>query len=122
MSAGALRRIPLVLALAGMPCLGPGASGVPTDPRREGMPALPAAPAPGAGPADTYRVDAYLIGAGGGHSSAGAFDVTGTLGQTDAGGLVPASGGRFALAGGFWPAVAAPAPRPDLLLADGFEP
>ncbi len=121
MSAGALRGIVLALVLAGAPCLGPGAAGAPADAGRGHMSTLAAAPAPGDGPGDAYRVDSYVIGAGGGHSSAGILELTGTAGQPDAGSGVPATGGRFAVAGGFWPAVAAPALRPDPVFADGFE-
>ena len=121
MSAGALRRIPMLLVLAVTPGLGPGATAAPADARREDLSTQPMASAPGAGPGDAYRVDSYVIGAGGGHSSAGVFELTGSTGQADAGSGVPATGGRFAVAGGFWAALAAPALRPDLVLADGFE-
>ena len=121
MSAGALRGIALVLVVAGVPCVGSGAAGASPDSRREGATAPAAPSAPGTGAGHACRVDSYVIGSGGGHSGAGVFDATGTAGQSDAGSLGPATGGRFAVAGGFWPAVAAPALRPDLLFADGFE-
>ncbi len=42
------------------------------------------------------------IDSGGGTSVGGAFEVSGTIGQPDAGAM---SGGEFDLAGGFWPGV-----------------
>ena len=80
MSAGALRGIALVLVVAGVPCLGPGAAGASPDSRREGATAPAAPSAPGNGAGHAFRVDSYVIGAGGGHSGAGVFDATGTAG------------------------------------------
>ena len=52
--------------------------------------------------ADDSNLDWYTIDSGGAMSSTGGdFDLSGTIGQPDAGTM---SGGDFALAGGFWPA------------------
>jgi hypothetical protein len=51
-----------------------------------------------ASPAD-YAVDWFTVDGGGGTSQGGAYALTGTLGQPDAGQM---SGGRFSLTGGFW--------------------
>lgn len=82
----------------------------------------PAASASRGSGAIDRRVDAHAIGAAAGRSRGGVYDLTGIAGQADAGALVPATSARFAIAGGFWSVAAVPAPRPDLLLADGFEP
>jgi len=47
-----------------------------------------------------YSIDWHKIGGGGGTSSSGAFQVSGTIGQPDAGGA--SSGGQYSLTGGFW--------------------
>jgi hypothetical protein len=81
-------------------------------------PARPAAaPAKGGG----YSLDQYTIASGGGTSDAGAFSISGTIGQPDADPLQPSSGGAFELSGGFWPGVAAAGAFPDTVFADGFE-
>jgi hypothetical protein len=46
-----------------------------------------------------YTIDWFTIDSGGGTSSGGGFEVSGTIGQPDAGTL---SGGGFVLEGGFW--------------------
>jgi len=50
--------------------------------------------------AQSYSIDWYKIGGGGGTSTNGQFSVTGTIGQPDAGATM--SGGNFSLTGGFW--------------------
>ena len=62
-----------------------------------------------------------VIGSGGGTSSGGAFEISGTIGQTDADPLQPSSGGAYAVTGGFWPGIAAAPPVADSIFADGFE-
>jgi hypothetical protein len=47
-----------------------------------------------------YSIDWYKIGGGGGTSSGGAFQVSGTIGQPDASGAL--SGGQYSVTGGFW--------------------
>jgi hypothetical protein len=69
----------------------------------------------------TYSVDVWTVDGGGGQSSGGDFSVHGTIGQPDAEPLHPATGGDFAVTGGFWAAAIPPAPRPDDLFEDGFE-
>ncbi|MEI6078113.1 MAG: hypothetical protein WCS94_21210 [Verrucomicrobiota bacterium] len=50
--------------------------------------------------AQTYSVDWYKIAGGGGTSTGGTYQVSGTIGQLDAGGAM--SGGNYSVAGGFW--------------------
>lgn len=50
--------------------------------------------------AQNYSVDWYKIAGGGGTSTGGAYSVSGTVGQHDAGG--PLSGGNYSVTGGFW--------------------
>ena len=47
-----------------------------------------------------YEIGWYTIDSGGGTSSGGAYELTGTIGQPDANW---ASGGKYELLGGFWP-------------------
>ena len=48
---------------------------------------------------DQYSIDSFKIAGGGGASTGGAYSVSGTIGQPDAGMM---SGGPFTLTGGFW--------------------
>jgi len=50
--------------------------------------------------AQQYSIDWYKIAGGGGTSTGGAYQVSGTIGQHDAGG--PMTGGNYSLTGGFW--------------------
>lgn len=52
----------------------------------------------------SYSIDWYTIDGGGGASSGGAYSLTGTIGQPDAGVL---TGGNYSLVGGFWGILAA---------------
>jgi hypothetical protein len=52
----------------------------------------------------TYSIDWFTIDGGGGTSSGGAYSLSGTIGQPDAGRM---SGGNFTLEGGFWGIIAA---------------
>ena len=54
--------------------------------------------------AQSYTIDWYKISGGGGTSTGGAYSVSGTIGQHDAGG--PMSGGNYSLTGGFWSLIA----------------
>jgi hypothetical protein len=54
--------------------------------------------------AQTYNIDWYTIGGGGGTSTGGVYSVSGTIGQPDAGTM---SGGNYSLVGGFWGVIAA---------------
>lgn len=47
-----------------------------------------------------YSVDWHTIDGGGGTSAGGAYSVSGTIGQPDAGGKM--AQGRYAVTGGFW--------------------
>ena len=55
---------------------------------------------PVAGLAQQYSIDWYKIAGGGGTSTGGAYSVSGTIGQHDAGG--PMTGGSYSLTDGFW--------------------
>jgi hypothetical protein len=50
--------------------------------------------------AQSYTVDWHKIAGGGGTSSGGAYQVSGTIGQQDAGTAM--TGGSYAMTGGFW--------------------
>ena len=56
--------------------------------------------APFAVQAQSYSIDWYKTAGGGGTSTGGTYQVSGTIGQPDAGG--PMTGGNFSLTGGFW--------------------
>jgi hypothetical protein len=55
-------------------------------------------PAPGFG--QSYTIDWYKVAGGGGTSTGGTYQVSGTIGQADASG--PMTGGSYAVTGGFW--------------------
>ncbi len=50
--------------------------------------------------AQQYSIDWYKVAGGGGTSTGGTYQVSGTIGQHDAGG--PMTGGSYSLTGGFW--------------------
>jgi hypothetical protein len=50
--------------------------------------------------AQSYSIDWYKIAGGGGTSTGATYQVSGTIGQPDAGGAM--TGGSFSLTGGFW--------------------
>jgi len=50
--------------------------------------------------AQTYAIDWYKVAGGGGTSTGGIYEVSGTIGQPDASGAI--SGGNFAITGGYW--------------------
>ncbi len=56
-----------------------------------------------AGAPAQYGSDWHRVGGGGGTSSGGAFVLSGTIGQHDAGPMPTMAGGGFGLTGGFWP-------------------
>jgi hypothetical protein len=56
--------------------------------------------------AQNYSIGWYKIAGGGGTSTGGEYQVSGTIGQHDAGG--PMTGGNFSLTGGFWAVVQMP--------------
>lgn len=58
--------------------------------------------------ADSLGISRWTADGGGGRSSAGPYTLQGTAGQPDAG---RASGGEFALVGGFWAAPSEPGIR-----------
>lgn len=53
--------------------------------------------------AQPFEIPFYTIAGGGGTSTAGSFELSGTIGQHDAGPTM--SGGGFSLTGGFWAVV-----------------
>jgi len=56
----------------------------------------------------SFDLSWYTVDGGGGTSVGGSFELSGTIGQPDAG--VPMTGGNFELTGGFWPGAATTAP------------
>ena len=63
----------------------------------------------------SYSIDRYKIVGGGGTSTNGTYSLSGTLGQSDAGGAM--SGGCYSLAGGFWAIYAVQTPGlPNLII------
>jgi hypothetical protein len=50
--------------------------------------------------AQQYTIDWFKIAGGGGTSTGATYQVTGTIGQPDAGGAM--TGGNYSLTGGFW--------------------
>jgi len=52
----------------------------------------------------SYSIDWYKIAGGGGTSTGGTYQVSGTIGQPDAGAM---TGGNYSLTGGFWSLIAA---------------
>jgi len=54
--------------------------------------------------ADSYAIDWYKMAGGGGTSSNSQYTVSGTIGQTDASGVM--TGGGYSLTGGFWSIIA----------------
>ncbi len=63
--------------------------------------------------AQSYSINWYKIAGGGGTSSGGAYSVSGTIGQHDAGG--PMIGGNYSLYGGFWALYALQSPGAPVL-------
>jgi len=49
---------------------------------------------------NVYSIDWYKVAGGGGTSTGGMYQVSGTIGQHDAGG--PMTGANYSLTGGFW--------------------
>ncbi|MFZ0826560.1 MAG: hypothetical protein WAO02_03975 [Verrucomicrobiia bacterium] len=66
--------------------------------------------------AQSYSIDWYKIAGGGGSSAGATYQVTGTIGQPDAGGAM--TGGSYSLTGGFWSliSVAQTAGLPNLVI------
>ena len=54
--------------------------------------------------AQSYSIDWCKIGGGGGTSTGGTYQVSGTIGQPDAGAAI--SGGQYSVTGGFWSLIA----------------
>src|SRR5213083_183176 len=62
--------------------------------------------------AQSYSIDWFTIDGGGGTSTGGVYQVSGTVGQPDAGAM---SGGNYSLTGGFWSLFAVQTPGGPLL-------
>jgi hypothetical protein len=54
--------------------------------------------------AQSYSIDWYKVAGGGGASTGATYQVSGTIGQPEAGGAM--SGGQYSLTGGFWSLIA----------------
>ena len=65
---------------------------------------LLALPIPSLAFAQSYSIDWYKISGGGGTSTGATYQVTGTIGQPEAGGAM--SGGQYSVTGGFWSLIA----------------
>ena len=63
----------------------------------------------------SYSIDWYKIAGGGGTSTGGTYQVTGTIGQPDASANTALSGGNYSLTGGFWSLYAVQTPGAPLL-------
>ena len=63
--------------------------------------------------AQSYSIDWFKIAGGGGTSTGGTYQVSGTVGQPDASGAM--SGGSYSLTGGFWSIYAVQTPGAPLL-------
>jgi len=57
--------------------------------------------------AQNYQIDWYTIDGGGGTSSGGTYELSGTIGQPDAT-TTTLTGGSYSLQGGFWPGLIVP--------------
>lgn len=67
-----------------------------------------------------YAIVGHTIDNGGGIANGGSYTVRGSIAQPDA--QAPASGGPFAVQGGFWPRTRTPEiPGDPALFNDGFE-
>jgi hypothetical protein len=55
---------------------------------------------PAAAMAQSYNIDWYKVAGGGGTSTGGVFQLSGTIGQPDASGAM--TGGNYSVTGGFW--------------------
>ena len=65
--------------------------------------------------AQSYSIDWYKIGGGGGTSTGATYSVTGTIGQPDASGEM--NGGNYVVTGGFWAIYAVQTPgAPNLFI------
>jgi hypothetical protein len=62
--------------------------------------------------AQSYSIDWFKVAGGGGTSTGGTYQVSGTIGQHDAGAV---SGGNYALTGGFWSIYALQTPGAPIL-------
>lgn len=63
--------------------------------------------------AQPYTIDWFKVSGGGGASAGGAYQISGTIGQPDASGVL--TGGNYSLTGGFWALYAVQTPGSPLL-------
>src|SRR5580700_3191178 len=68
--------------------------------------------------AQNYSIDWYKVSGGGGASTGGIYQVSGTIGQPDASGAM--SGGNYSLTGGFWSLYAVQTPGAPMLTITYF--
>jgi hypothetical protein len=65
--------------------------------------------------AQTYQIDWYVIGSGGGHSASGSYQLDGTIGQPIVG---KSSSSNYSLDAGFWVGASATGPVCDYTVGD----
>jgi hypothetical protein len=66
--------------------------------------------------AQSYSIDWYKVAGGGGTSTGGTYQVSGTIGQPDAS-AAPMTGGNYSITGGFWALYAVQTPgAPELTI------
>jgi hypothetical protein len=73
----------------------------------------------GAQSAGNLDLSWYTVDGGGAKSSAGSFEINGTVGQPEA--ATASSASTFDMRGGYWPGVQNDASTVDALFSDGFE-
>jgi hypothetical protein len=86
-----------------------------------GQPAASGAPASVSAQGAAFAVSRWVIAGGGGSSSGGVFSIEGTIAQPDADPLHPATGGAYAISGGFWPGFIDATTGGGMIFASGFE-
>lgn len=112
------RECVLALALAALTATtAAGASGT----HQSAQPAASGAPATVSAQGAGFAVPRQVIAGGGGSSSGGVFRIDGTIAQPDADPLHPATGGAYAISGGFWPGLVSTTTGNGMIFANGFE-
>jgi hypothetical protein len=112
------RECVLALALAAFTATcAAGASGM----HPSAQPAASGAPASVSAQGAAFAVSRWVIAGGGGSSSGGVFRIEGTIAQPDADPLHPATGGAYAISGGFWPGFIDATTGGGTIFANGFE-
>ncbi len=110
--------VPKHLALAALTAISAAqASGM----HPSAQPAASGAPASASAQGAAFAVSRWVIAGGGGSSSGGVFRIEGTIAQPDADPLHPATGGAYAINGGFWSGLFAATTGSGMIFASGFE-